>query len=68
MIYHALLIELFFRTGEVTGSLYRVEAVSGSDAVARICAALGCGQGRVYLLSEEEVAVRETGGFKVETL
>jgi hypothetical protein len=66
--YHALVIELLTRTGGVTGSLYRVEAKTSPDAVAKICSALGCGQGRVYLLSEEETAVWESGGVKVKTI
>ena len=64
--YNALVIELLTRTGGVTGLLYRVEAETGSDAVAKICAVLGCGHGLVYLLSEEEAAVWEEGGVEVK--
>lgn len=66
--YNALVINLLTRTGGVHGPLCRVEAESGAEAVAKICSALGCGQGRVYLLSEEETAVWETEGVKVETI
>ena len=67
--YNALVIKLLTRTGGVTGPIYRVEAKTGSDAVAKICASgLGCGHGLVYLLSEEEAAVWEGGGVKVKTI
>jgi hypothetical protein len=66
--YNALVIELFTRTGGATGTLYRGEAESGAEAIAKICFALGCGEGRVYLLSEEETAVWETEGVKVKSI
>ena len=62
MTYHALVIELLTATGGAIGDIYRVDAESAQEAVAKIANAKSVPEYRVSLISDEEVDVwRELG-------